>query len=164
MPDRAETVTKPWTERRELCDDIQVQSEEEEERVLTGGKTAEQIETERRLMLEQARGRGLQVDPSWGLVKLQNLLGSAPQAEAIAALQRGNEEKAARIALLERNAELERRLAELEARLGGAPRAMPAGDDRDTLRRQLQDLGIEPDMRWGLQRLRDELEAATAPA
>lgn len=40
----------------------------------------------------------------------------------------------------------------------------PEGDEREQLRQQLVDLGIDVDGRWGLQRLRDELEAATAPA
>lgn len=158
IPGRSETDTRTWTETREMFDYIVCQDEAEYERVMTGGMSAAQIEARRQEMINQLKGSGARVDPSWSYSRLEQELGQAPSKDAIAALQ-------AKVADLEEKAELKRRIAELEARLAGrpAPVAQETSEDADSLRAQLQALGVRVDMRWGLQRLRDELEEATRP-
>lgn len=152
-----------WEEDVERFRDVLVNSEEEEERVLNGGKSASQIEQERQDLLVQCKQRHISADPSWSLLRLQRELGAAPSKDAVDALQ-------ARVAQLETEASLKERIRELEAQLAGdkeAPKPMarnPEAAEEDQLREQLTELGVEVDGRWGLLRLRRELEAATAPA
>lgn len=142
--------TIEWTEEKELFDEIVVDSEEEEERVLAGGKTAAQIEEERVALMVQADQRGIKIDPSWGILRIQRELGAPAPAPAddLAALER-------RIALLEREAEL---LGRIKALGGNEP-----ADETEDLRRQLRGLGVTPDGRWSVERLRREIDTATAP-
>lgn len=141
---------------RMVYDEIIVNSEEEEERVLSGGKTSPQVEEDRQGLLVRCANMGIPADPSWSAVRLRRLLGDALDAPAPT-----DEMGALKVKLerLEEMAAMKARIAALEAQL-----ATPAPvDDLDTLRQQLADLGVTPDKRWGAQRLRDELEAGTAP-
>jgi polyhydroxyalkanoate synthesis regulator phasin len=144
-------VPHTWDEEIEDIQRITVASEEEEERVLAGGKTAAQVEEQRQDMLSQAKRRGINADPSWGIVRLQRELGSAPTNETIEALQR-------QVADLEEKAALRRKIAELEAQIAGKP-----ADDPDAMRAELTALGVKVDGRWSVTRLREELDRATAP-
>lgn len=171
-----------WSEDKEAFEEIIVTSEAEEEAVLAGGKGEAEIEQERQALLTEGRQRGISVDPTWGLVRLQRELGAAPSSETIEVMRK-------QIADLEEKAALRARIAELEAQVGridvqttgrlavpsddvlvrlraeeGPHRAPhPVADDVENLRAQLTDLGVEIDRRWGLARLQQELEAATAP-
>lgn len=136
-----------------MFDTIIVNSEDEEERVLAGGKTSDQVEEERQGLLVRCSNMGIAADPSWSSVRLKRLLGDAldaPPADEMSAMR-------AKLAHLEELAAMKAKIAALEAQL-----AKPA-DDADDLRGQLADLGITADKRWGLPRLREELDRATAP-
>lgn len=145
-----EELPYEWDEEEEQFEDILVRSEAEEERVINGGKSEAQIEAERQDMIAECKRRGLHVDPSLTYLQLQRQLGTAPSLAEVETLQ-------ARVQQLEQEAALRARIAELEAQL------RQPGDETETLRAQLRELGIEPDGRWGITRLRQELERATAP-
>ncbi len=150
-------VPKEWVEEREVFDEIIVNNEEEEERVLQGGKTSEQINEEHTALIQQARSRGLKIDPSWSMVRIQRELGTQPVNESVLQLQRQVEE-------LEEKAALRRRIAELEAQISGKPAPVASTEDEVTaLRKSLAEYGLAVDMRWGLQRLRAEMDRATQP-
>jgi len=148
-------ATISWTEEKELFDEIVVHSEAEEERVLGGGRTSAQLEEERIGLLTKARGLGIPADPSWTAVRLRRELGEKldepTPADEMGALE-------AKLAQLQRMAQMRQQIADLEAQLAGRP-----ADDADDLRAQLADLGVTPDKRWGAARLREELERATEP-
>lgn len=148
---------KKWKEEKEVFEEFIVHSEEEEERILAGGLTSTQIEEERQTLIRRCRANGVNVDPSWSMIRLKRELGDkmdAPEpVDDLATLQK-------QLAALEEKAALRKRIAELEAQLG-AP-AAPA-DERDDLRAQLAELGVDVDKRWAIARLREELELATAP-
>jgi hypothetical protein len=175
------TVVRDWTEEREVFDEIIVASEAEEEAVLSGGRTAAQVEEDRQAMIVLCRQRNIQVDPTWGIVRLQRELGAAPSNETIDAMR-------TKIADLEEKAELRRRIAELEAAMRdrAAPvqpaysdkasvehgslrgsmvtlRAATQEDEAEDMRAQLTALGVKVDGRWSVPRLRQELDDATAP-
>lgn len=145
-----EEIPYEWEEDVEVFDDIIVNSEAEEERVLNGGKSDAQVEEERQDLLTQCKQRGITADASWPLFRLQQALGAAPTGAEVETLR-------AKVAHLEEVAALKAKIAELEGRGSQAP------DEAEQIRVQLRELGIEPDGRWGLPRLRQELEAATAP-
>lgn len=71
-----------WTEEREIFQDIVVNSEEEEERVLSGGKTSRQIEEERQGLIQRCHAMGIPADPAWSAVRLRRELGDALDAPA----------------------------------------------------------------------------------
>ena len=146
-----------WTETRDIVDTITVHSEEEEDRVLNGGKTSAQIEEERQSLILQARDRGIKYDPSWSKLRLQRELGIPVAKEETAAFDEVAELEA-QVAKARRALALREELATLNAQLA-APE-----DDIDGLRAQLRDLGVKVDGRWSPARLRQELEQATAPA
>ncbi len=76
-------TTIRWTEQpREIFEDIIVNSEEEEERVLSGGKTSSQIEEERLGLISRCHTMGIPCDPSWSAVRLRRTLGDALDAPA----------------------------------------------------------------------------------
>jgi hypothetical protein len=176
-------VEKTWVEEREVFDEYTVASEAEEEAVLSGGRTAAQVEEDRQAMIALCRQRGIQCDPTWGIVRLQRELGAAPSNETIDAMR-------TKIADLEEKAALRERIAALEAQIAGramaapaestpsqerpgrlhldtgttTPRAATHEDEAEDIRAQLGALGVAVDLRWGLSRLQRELEAATAPA
>ncbi len=154
------TTTIEWEEEVVVDPHVLVHSEEEAERVRTGGMSDGEIEESRQKLIHEAKVRGIRVDPSWGIARLEEMLGQRP-LEAIASLQAQAEAQQQKIDLLQRLADQERMIAELQAQLAG--RQQPPADERDELRRQLQSLGVEIDMRWGAQRLRDELDEATRP-
>lgn len=136
---------REWEEDVEQFEDVIVHSEEEEERVRNGGKSEAQIEEERMDLYAQCKARGLNVDPTWPLIRLQRELGTAPSRETVDALQ-------ARVQQLETEASLRARIAELEAKLHQPQ------DDADELRAELAAHGVEVDGRWGVARLRAELD------
>lgn len=152
-----------WVEEVPIITKVTVNSEEEEERVLNGGKTAGQIEEERQALFATAKARGIRFDPSWSLLRLQREMGIAKPEEAagpydeLAELQK-------QVARAEEALALRRKLAELQRELS-APEGPPpvAADDVEQMRQQLRDLGVKVDGRWNPLRLRQELEAATAP-
>lgn len=149
-------VTVNWTETVQKKREILVHSEEEEERVLSGnGKTSSQMEDERQTLILRCRSLGLKVDTSWSAVRLRRELGDkldAPEPEnKMAALE--NE-----LASLRKMAEMQAEIDRLRSQM-----ARPAGDEVDDLRQQLTALGVKVDNRWAIARLREELDAATAP-
>jgi hypothetical protein len=184
------TVVRDWTEEREVFDEIIVASEAEEEAVLSGGRTAAQVEEDRQAMIVLCRQRNIQVDPTWGIVRLQRELGAVPSNETIDAMR-------TKIADLEEKAELRRRIAELEAAMRDrsapvpaysdkaeiefgnlgttgrgrlsvspstvTPRVATQEDEAEDMRAQLTALGVKVDGRWSVPRLRQELDDATAP-
>jgi hypothetical protein len=151
------TAMREWTETREVFDQILVYDEAEEERVLQGGRTSAEVEADRAQLIAQARARGLKIDPSWTMVRLQRELGTHQVSDTVVQLQRQVEE-------LEEKAALRRRIADLEAQIAGKAAPAPVGDEEVAqLRASLKEYGLHVDMRWGLQRLRDEMERVTQP-
>lgn len=145
-----------WFRDQPVYEDIIVNSEEEEERVLAGGKTSSQVEEERQGLILRCRSLGLKVDPSWTSIRLRRELGDkldAPEPEnKMAALE-------SELAQLRKMAEMQEEIDRLRSQM-----ARPATDDAEDLRQQLTALGVAVDKRWGVARLREELESATAPA
>lgn len=148
--------TLEWEEIRDDVETITVNSEEEEDRVLNGGKTAAQIEGDRQGLILQAQQRQVKYDPSWSLLRLQRELGIKVADDAPAAFDEVAELRA-QVAKAEEALALRRRLAELNAELA-APE-----DDLTQMRDELGAAGVKVDMRWGAARLRQELERVTAP-
>lgn len=143
-----------WTDRREVFDEIIVGSEEEEERVLSGGRTSTELEEERLGLLQRCRTARLQVDPGWTAVRLRRELGEALDVPApgdnMAKLE-------AELAGLKKMAAMQTEIEVLRAQL-----AKPA-DDIETMRAELTALGVKVDGRWSAARLREELDRATDP-
>jgi hypothetical protein len=73
---------RTWTEEREVFEDIIVNSEDEEERVLSGGKTSRQVEEDRQGLLMRCHSMGIPADPGWSAVRLRRELGDALDAPA----------------------------------------------------------------------------------
>lgn len=72
-----------WTDPpRELFETIIVSSEDEEERVLAGGKTSAQVEDERQGLINRCHSLSIPVDPGWSVVRLRRELGDALDAPA----------------------------------------------------------------------------------
>lgn len=160
--DTCDKRTITWTETKEVYDEIIVNSEAEEERVLSGGKTSSQMEDERQGLLQRCRTMGIPADPGWSSVRLRRELGDALDAPApgdnMAKLE-------TELANLRKMAAMQAEIEALKAQLGG-PRQemMPQGTDEiEELRAQLTELGVPFHHRHGAERLRDLLEAATAP-
>lgn len=144
-----------WKENVEQFDEIIVHSEDEEERILKGGRTSAQIEEDRQGLIRKCAAAGISVDPSWTAVRLRRELGEAPEAsqgDEMAALK-------AKVAQLEELVALRAKVAALEAQA-----AAPIEDEAESLRSELEGLGVAVDRRWGAARLRAELDRATAPA
>lgn len=112
-----------WTEDREIFEDIVVNSEDEEERVLSGGKTSRQIEEERQGLIQRCHTMGIPADPAWSAVRLRRELGDALDAPAP-----GDDmgQLRARLAQLEEMAAMKAKIAALEAQL-----AAPANDPEE---------------------------------
>lgn len=151
-----ETIT--WEEEVEQFDRIVVNSEEEEERVLSGGKTSMQLEDERLGLLNRCSAMSIPADPSWSAVRLRRLLGDALDAPAPANKEQQLE---AELASLRKMAAMQAEIAALKAQLAGSMEVQV--NDLDDMRQELGALGIVVDKRWGELRLRQELEKATAP-
>lgn len=155
------TIT--WKETKEVFEDILVNSEDEEERVLSGGKTSTQMEEERQGLIQRCRTMGIAADPAWSMVRLRRELGDALDAPAP-----GNDmaKLEAELANLRKMAAMQAEIGALRAQLGG-PRQDAAtvrdSDEVEELRAQLTALGVPFHHRHGAERLRDLLEAATAP-
>jgi hypothetical protein len=166
------TIT--WKETKEVFEDILVNSEDEEERVLSGGKTTTQMEEDRQGLIQRCRTAGIAADPSWSAVRLRRELGDALDAPAP-----GNDmaKLEAELANLRKMAAMQAEIEALRAQLGGqrtpdageymlqanARNASPESDEIEELRAQLTALGVPFHHRHGVERLRDLLEAATAP-
>lgn len=143
-------VDVEWDEEVELFDEHIVNNEADEEAVLSGGKSAAQLEQERSEMIASLRSRGINVDPTWTTVRLQREMGAMPPREAVEAL-------AAKVEVLEREAALRARIAELESQLT-APVAH-SHDETEDLREHLRRSGVDVDRRWSLATLRQKVEA-----
>ncbi len=147
-----------WEVEEEVFLDHIVGSEDEEERVLAGGKSSVQMEEDRKALMARCRSAGVKVDPAWSSIRLKRELGEALDApepvDDMAALK-------ARLAQLEEMTSMKARIAALEAELSG--KAAPAPDETEALRAELMALGVKVDGRWSLTRLREELDQATAP-
>ncbi len=117
---RTETCDKgvyvDWVEIRENFEDIIVGSEDEEERVLSGGKTSAAIEEDRMGLIARCHTAGIPVDPSWSAVRLRRTLGDAldapPPGDNMAALRQ-------QLAQLEEIAAMKAKIAALQAQLAG---------------------------------------------
>lgn len=153
-----EEVNKPcedvkgrtWVEKvsKEVFDEFTVHSPEEEDRVLSGGKSSAQIEDERQTLIVRARNAGLRVDPSWSVVRLRRELGEvmdAPEDDRATLVRR--------LAELEELAAMKAKIAELEAQV-----ATPRSNEADELRNELAARGVQVDGRWSVKRLREEME------
>lgn len=157
---------RTWTEIIQAYDEYTVASEAEEERILSGGKTNAQIEEEKEGLFQRCRAAGISADPGWSVVRLRRELGDAldaPPGDELADLK-------AKLTRLEEIAAMKAKIAALEAQVSvpaastsNPLHAVDFGDDPDELRGQLTALGVAVDRRWGHQRLRDELDRATAP-
>ena len=162
-----------WEEVRDDIETITVHSEEEEDRVLNGGKTAAQIEDDRQSHILQAKARGIKYDPTWSLLRLQKELGIPVAAEQPGAFDEVAQLEE-QVAKARRALELRAELAALNAQLAepdaatrewaSIPNSIAEHDDIEAMRLQLQDLGVKVDGRWSAVRLRQELDRATAPA
>lgn len=149
---------REWDETVQLVDDILVHSEEEEDRVVNGGKTASQIEADRQTLLGQAKARGVRFDPAWSTLRLQRELGVEMASDKPVAF---DELSALReqVDRLEEAARLRARIAELEAETA----MLAPSDEVEDMRAQLRTLDVHVDLRWGALRLKQELDRATAP-
>ena len=136
-----------------VWDEVIVHSEEEEERVLSGGKTSHQAEEERQALIHRGLAMGMRIDPGWSIVRLRRELGekldAAEPVNKMGALQ-------AELDALRKMADMQAEIEALKAKLAGP------SDEMTEMRAQLADLGIKADGRWSLARLREELEKATA--
>lgn len=142
-----------WKENKEFFREVIVGSEEEEEAVLYGGKTAAQKEDERVGLLNRARVLGLKVDASWSAVRLRRELGD----------KMGGGETAEQLHALQAELDGLRKVAEMQAEIDALRAQLSGRGSADDLRAQLEALGVAVDKRWGVARLREELETATAP-
>ena len=162
--DLANGTQKTVIETKRVYDDTIVNSEEEEERVLSGGKTSAELEEQRQGLLVRCANMNIPADPAWSAVRLRRLLGDAldaPAADEMGALK-------AKMAALEEMVAMRAKIAALEAQLsGGGAVVNPGGtfsdDEAQDLRAELQSLGIIPDKRWSVATLRQKLDEATAP-
>jgi hypothetical protein len=122
------------------------------------------MEEDRQGLIQRCRTMGIAADPSWSAVRLRRELGDALDAPApgdnMAKLE-------AELANLRKMAAMQAEIEALRAQLGGqrgavldAPRE---AEEIEELRAQLTALGVPFHHRHGAERLRDLLEAATAP-
>lgn len=150
-----ETITEMVTERVKVYDSVTVNSAEEEERVLNGGKPSAVLEEERQGLLLRAKQLGLKVDPAWTLVRLRRELGEemdkpeASPADEMARLE-------AELATLRKMQDMQAEIEALKAKIA------PPAEDVEQMRADLAALGVKVDGRWSAAKLRQELEAATA--
>jgi hypothetical protein len=152
-------TVREWSEDKEVFEEIIVNSEDEEEAVLAGGRSEGQLEEERQELIIQGRQRGISVDPTWGLVRLQRELGAAPSSETIDVMR-------AKIADLEEKAALRARIAELEAAAAVRNQVphyvAPISPEPESpeeiadLREKLTSAGVKVDGRWSMATLRTE--------
>jgi hypothetical protein len=154
-------TTIKWADTTEVFRTVIVYSEEEEERVLSGGQSSVQIEAARLALIQRCRNLSIPVDPNWSAVRLRRELGDkldAPEetkpADRMGALQ-------AELDTLRRMADMQAEIDALKARL--APKD-DTDDEATAMRAELEALGVKVDGRWSNRRLRDELERATAPS
>jgi hypothetical protein len=150
------STKKFWEEEVELWDEIIVHSEEEEERVLSGGKTAAELEEERQGLVQRCRQRHIAIDPAWSAARLRRELGDGG-ADLPTTGSRVNA-LAAELDALRQMKAMQDEIAALRAQLAGE-----VPDEAASLRQQLTSAGVKVDGRWSLGRLQAELERVTAP-
>lgn len=111
-------VYKDWIETRERFEDIIVNSEDEEERVIAGGKTSVQLEEDRQGYINRCHNLSIPVDPSWSVVRLRRELG-----DALDAPEPANEmvRLEAELAALHKMAAMRAEIAALKAQIAGEP-------------------------------------------
>lgn len=126
-----------------------VHSEEEEERVMSGGATSDQIEEQRQFLINKARGHGIHVDSNWTITRLKRELGEELDKAPVV------EDKMAR---LEAELAYERKIAAMEAEISELKARRGSSDD--DMRVELTALGVKVDGRWSTARLREELATA----
>jgi hypothetical protein len=144
---------RTWVETvsKEIFEEIIVNSAEEEDRVLSGGKSSAAIEEERQGLFRRCSVAGIKADPAWTIVRLKRELGEvldAPPVDEMSALKE-------KLAQLEEMAAMKAKIEALEAQLSGR-------DEVSEMRSQLTSLGVKVDGRWSATKLREELEKATA--
>jgi hypothetical protein len=144
-----------WTETQEIWDEVIVHSEEEEERVLAGGKTEPQIEEERQALIRRCEQNHIRVDPRWKIARLRRELGGKDREPTSPSRVQDLEKELAQLRAM---AEMQAEITALRAQLAGDPL-----DEETSIRNQLALLGVKADGRWSLPRLREELDRATAP-
>tara|TARA_R110000868_G_scaffold143298_2_gene361357 strand:- start:609 stop:1322 length:714 start_codon:yes stop_codon:yes gene_type:complete len=160
-----------WTETVRQTRTIIVNNEDEEERVLAGGKTSAQIEEDRQALLSRCARMNIPADPSWSAVRLRRELGEALDAPAPASPGDNMAALEKQVAALRKMAAMRAEIVELTAQLSKDSPAAPSpvviaadDEDMDAMRAQLSDLGVKVDKRWSAATLRAELERATAPS
>jgi hypothetical protein len=131
-----------------------VASEEEEERVLSGGMTSAQLEDERQGLLQRCRTMRITADPSWSMIRLRRELGEVLDAPVAA----GD-----RMASLEAELAYERKIAAMEEEIAALRARKAEGNEAEEMRAQLADLGVKADGRWSIAKLREELNRHTSP-
>jgi hypothetical protein len=119
------------------------------------------MEEDRQGLIQRCRTMGIAADPSWSAVRLRRELGDALDAPApgdnMAKLE-------AELANLRKMAAMQAEIEALRAQLGGTRADAPReAEEIEELRAQLTALGVPFHHRHGAERLRDLLEAATAP-
>lgn len=139
---------------KEIIVDVIVNSDEEKDRVMSGGMTSTQVEEERQGLLQRCRTMRISADPSWTTTRLRRELGDALDAPApvdnMAKLE-------AELGKLKKMAEMQAEIEALRAQLATTPA------DVDEMRVELTTLGVKVDGRWSATRLREELNRATEP-
>jgi hypothetical protein len=123
-----------WTETREIFEDIIVNSEDEEERVLAGGKTSVQIEEQRQGLLMRCAAMGIAADPSWSAVRLRRELGDALDAPAPGDTMAKLE---AELANLRKQAAMQAEIDSLKAQLAGSANDGPIEEPGDHKRKKV---------------------------
>jgi hypothetical protein len=153
-------TTIRWTEKKEVFREIIVESEEEEERVLSGGKSSAQLEQDRQLLIQRCHNLSIPVDPNWSAVRLRRELGDKLDEPA-------EKDPVSKMAALENELAMLRKMADMQAeieRLRSSLQPAPIEDEGVAeLRAQLTALGVAVDGRWSLRRLQAELDRATSP-
>ena len=131
----------------QVYEEVIVNSAEEEDRVLSGGKSNEALEEERQSLRARCVNAGIKADPAWTIVRLKRELGDvldAPPVDDLSALK-------VKLAQLEEMAAMKAKIEALEAQLSG-------GGEVEEMRAELTTRGVKVDKRWSATRLREELE------
>lgn len=165
--------THTWTEEVTIYDPpkgyIEVHSREEELRIISGGRSDAEMEDYRQELLAEARAKGINCDNAWDVLRIQQALNGAPSQELVNTMREQLDQDRMTIDLMRQLAETQREMDRMRQELASYRQQQVVtpvargGDDVVEMRRQLAELGAPVDLRWGPQRLREALEAATAP-
>lgn len=139
---------------KQISPGVLAHSEEEEERLLSGGLSNEALEEERQVLIRRARQHKIIVDDNWSTVRLKRELGmkldEAPGADnRLAQLQ-------AELAHLNKIKELEAQIAAMKA---GETVAEEISESE--MRAELIAVGVQVDGRWSSKKLREVYEQHT---